>query len=196
MPYLMSESCRSPQGKKEIPSYRIFPWEDPENYIAETNEHLPGDVQEKHARLISAAPDLREALEYFYNIMHDYECSARKGYVKHAFAMARAALAKAKWEVRNDPVPGKPRVSVNVIDWAYHRNGICGAPFHVVLFDDVNDENTRKVGILFDKPFHCVLCSLMSPSSPAGLASRLASPSYRWRRFRGRLLLSHLNFPK
>jgi hypothetical protein len=95
MPYLMSESA-DPSREKEIPNYRIFPWEDPENYIAETNEHLPGDEQEKHALLISAAPDLREALEYFYNIMHDYECSVRKGYVKHAFAIARAALAKAK----------------------------------------------------------------------------------------------------
>ena len=50
--------------------------------------------------------------------------------------------------------PSKPRVRVMVIDSAHHRNGICGAPFHVVLFDDVDDENTRKVGILFDAPYH------------------------------------------
>ena len=48
--------------------------------------------------------------------------------------------------------PRKPRASVNVIDWAYHRNGISGAPFHGVLFDDEDDENSRKVGILFDAP--------------------------------------------
>ena len=95
MPYLMSEYA-DPSREKEIPHYRIFPSEDPEHYIAETNENLPGDVQEKHALLISAAPDLREALEYFFNIMHDYQSSVRKGYVIAALDMARTALAKAK----------------------------------------------------------------------------------------------------
>jgi hypothetical protein len=95
MPYLMSEYA-DPSREKEIPHYRIFPWEDPEHYIAETNENLPGEVQESHALLICAAPDLREALEYFFNIMHDYESSRRKGYVKHALEMARSALKKAK----------------------------------------------------------------------------------------------------
>jgi hypothetical protein len=95
MPYLMSEYA-DPSREKEIPHYRIFPWDDPENYIAETNEHLPGDVQEKHALLITAAPDLHEALEYFYNIMCDYHASVRKGYVERAFEKARQALARAK----------------------------------------------------------------------------------------------------
>jgi hypothetical protein len=48
-------------------------------------------------------------------------------------------------------------VRIKVIDRAYHRNGICGAPFHVVLFDDVGDENTRKLGILFEAPHHCAV---------------------------------------
>jgi hypothetical protein len=51
----------------------------------------------------------------------------------------------------------KPPVRIRIIDLAYHRNGICGAPFHVVLFDDVDDENTRKVGILFEQPYHCAV---------------------------------------
>ena len=95
LPYQMSEYA-DPSGEKEIPNYRIFPWEDPEKYICETNEHLSGEEQEKHARLISAAPDLQEALQFFFNIMHDYQCSLRKGYVKLAFEMARSALEKAK----------------------------------------------------------------------------------------------------
>lgn len=45
----------------EIPSFRIYPDDRPEDYIAETNEHLAHDVQEKHARLIAAAPALLEA---------------------------------------------------------------------------------------------------------------------------------------
>jgi hypothetical protein len=46
---------------------------------------------------------------------------------------------------------------IHVIDTAYHRNGISGAPFHVVLFRDTSDENTRKVGILFEEPYHCAV---------------------------------------
>jgi hypothetical protein len=37
-----------------------------------------------------------DALDYFFNIMHDYEDSVRKGYVKHAMDLARAALAAGK----------------------------------------------------------------------------------------------------
>jgi hypothetical protein len=44
----------------------------------------------------TAAPQLHEALEFFFNIMHDYESSRRKGYVSLALNQARAALAKAK----------------------------------------------------------------------------------------------------
>jgi hypothetical protein len=47
-------------------------------------------------RLRNAAPDLQKALEYFFNIMHDYDSSRRKGYVRLAMDHARAALAKAK----------------------------------------------------------------------------------------------------
>jgi len=95
LPYLMTEG-EDRSIEVELPNYRIFPWDEPEKYIAETNEHLPGDLQEKHALLITAAPDLFEALEYFFNIMHDYDCSVRKGYVKLAFQKARQALAKAE----------------------------------------------------------------------------------------------------
>jgi hypothetical protein len=37
---------------------------------------------------------------------------------------------------------------------AAHRNGICGAPFHVVLFEDDGNEGSRKVGIVFESPSH------------------------------------------
>jgi len=38
----------------------------------------------------------------------------------------------------------------HIIAVATHRNGICGAPFHVVLFEDDGDEGSRKVGIVFE----------------------------------------------
>ena len=80
----------------DIPCFRIFPWGHPENYICETNEHLSAEEQESHARLISAAPDLFKALMYFFNIMHDYPSSLRKGYVRLALDQSRTALEKAK----------------------------------------------------------------------------------------------------
>jgi len=93
LPYVSTDSEDKPI---DIPCYRIFPWEEPEKYICETNEHLSGEAQEQHALLISAAPDLFSALLYFFNIMHDYESSRRKGYVRLALEQSRTALQKAK----------------------------------------------------------------------------------------------------
>ena len=42
----------------------------------------------------------------------------------------------------------------SIIDTASHRNGTSGAPFHVVLFEDIGDEGSRKVGIVFDSSSH------------------------------------------
>lgn len=92
LPYTITEE-NGTEG--ELPNYRIFPHDEPELYIAETNEHLPGELQEAHARLISAAPLMLETLEYFFNIMHDYQSSTRKGYVKHAMDLARVAILRA-----------------------------------------------------------------------------------------------------
>jgi hypothetical protein len=59
----------------------------------------------------------------------------------------------------------KDRVRIRVVDWDYHRNGISGAPFHVVLFDDVDDENSRKIGILFDARHHCAVIDVVRLSA-------------------------------
>jgi|SRR5579875_186674 len=97
MPYTITNTDGS---ESELPNYRIHPagddGDDVEKYIAETNEHLDGELQERHAILICTAPRLAKALEYFFNIMHDYESSLRKGYVKHAMEEARTVLAMAK----------------------------------------------------------------------------------------------------
>ena len=34
----------------------------------------------------------------------------------------------------------------------YHRNGVCGAPFHVLIFRDPDEG--RMVGIVFDQEYH------------------------------------------
>ena len=41
-------------------------------------------------------------------------------------------------------------MKLTIIDIAYHRNGICGAPFATVLFEDSGPEASRKIAILFE----------------------------------------------
>ena len=82
------------QDGHEIPNFRINDANC--DKVCETDEDLPVEVQEANALLIAAAPDLLAALSYFFNIMHDFDSSVRKGYVKHAMDMARGAIAKAK----------------------------------------------------------------------------------------------------
>ena len=48
-------------------------------------------------------------------------------------------------------------MKLKIIDFAHHRNGICGAPFAVVLFDDQGVEGSRKIAILFDRENHCAV---------------------------------------
>ena len=51
-------------------------------------------------------------------------------------------------------------MKLNISAVASHRNGICGAPFHVVLFADPGPEGSRKVGIVFDEPHHCAVLDI------------------------------------
>ena len=70
-----------------------------------------------------------------------------------------------------------------VISLARHRNGVCGAPFSVILFDD---GESRKIGVVFDAPHHCAVLDL------AKLATgdiAFGSNSYRGDRFEPALRL-------
>ncbi len=51
-------------------------------------------------------------------------------------------------------------MKLKIINIAFHRNGICGAPFHVVLFHDSGPEGSRKVAIVFDEPHHCAVLDI------------------------------------
>lgn len=51
-------------------------------------------------------------------------------------------------------------MKLSIISAAYHRNGICGAPFQVAIFEDDGPEAGRKVGIIFDEPHHCAVLDL------------------------------------
>lgn len=43
---------------------------------------------------------------------------------------------------------------LTIIAIASHRNGVCGAPFDVVLF---REGGSRKLGILFEAEAHCAV---------------------------------------
>ena len=48
-------------------------------------------------------------------------------------------------------------MKLNVIAVAFHRNGICGAPFDVVLFEDFGEKGGRKVAVLFEAESRCAV---------------------------------------
>lgn len=58
----------------------------------------------------------------------------------------------------------------------YHRNGIGGAPFDVVLFEDRGEEGSRKVAVLFDDLGHCAVLDVAKLA-----AGDIAFGSNSWR---------------
>ncbi len=48
-------------------------------------------------------------------------------------------------------------MNLTIIDLAHHRNGIGGAPFAVILFEEAGEEGSRKVAILFEPAGHCAV---------------------------------------
>jgi hypothetical protein len=67
-------------------------------------------------------------------------------------------------------------MKLTIIDTARHRNGICGAPFAVVLFEEIGPEGSRKVGILFDEEYHCAVLDVAKLA-----AGDIAFMSNSWR---------------
>jgi hypothetical protein len=63
-----------------------------------------------------------------------------------------------------------------IIDIAYHRNGITGTPFNVVLFNDRGDAGSRKVAILFGQPEYCAVLDVAKLA-----AGDIAFGSNSWR---------------
>ena len=67
-------------------------------------------------------------------------------------------------------------MKLKILDTAFHRNGLCGAPFHVVLFDDEGPECSRKVAILFEEQ-HC--CAVLDVDKLAKGDIAFGSNSFR-----------------
>lgn len=53
-PYILNDPD-DPNGERELPCFRIFPTDDPERWIAQTNEDLPAGVQEEAALIMANA---------------------------------------------------------------------------------------------------------------------------------------------
>jgi len=67
-------------------------------------------------------------------------------------------------------------MKLTIIDIAYHRNGICGAPFATVLFEDIGPEGSRKIAILFEAEYHCAVLDVAKLA-----AGDIAFGSNSWR---------------
>jgi hypothetical protein len=78
---------------REIPCFRIYPDDNDEACIAQTNEHLPRDIQERAANLIAAAPALLAAASLVIDRWSH-------GDLADAVRMLDAAVAEAKGETR------------------------------------------------------------------------------------------------
>jgi hypothetical protein len=48
-------------------------------------------------------------------------------------------------------------MKLTIIAIAYHRNGVAGAPFDVVLFQEKGRGGSRKLAILFPEPGRCAV---------------------------------------
>jgi hypothetical protein len=67
-------------------------------------------------------------------------------------------------------------MKLKIINIAHHRNGVSGAPFDVVLFEDRVPEVSRKVAIVFDEPHHCAVLDVAKLA-----AGDIAFGSNSWR---------------
>jgi hypothetical protein len=67
-------------------------------------------------------------------------------------------------------------MKLTIIDIAQHRNGIGGAPFATVLFEDSGPEGSRKIAILFEAEYHCAVLDVAKLA-----AGDIAFGSNSWR---------------
>ena len=49
-------------------------------------------------------------------------------------------------------------MKLKIIDIAFHRNGICGAPFHAIIFRD--PDVGQMLGVVFDEPHHVAVFNM------------------------------------
>lgn len=67
-------------------------------------------------------------------------------------------------------------MQIKIIEVSYHRNGICGEPFHVVLFKWKDEDAHRKpwrnmLAHVFDDAHYCAVHCLDMPTVKFGVNS-------------------------
>ena len=50
------------------------------------------------------------------------------------------------------------KITIHNLD--HHRNGICGAPFDIFLFEDSESRGKQKIAILFEAEYHCAVLDI------------------------------------
>jgi hypothetical protein len=51
-------------------------------------------------------------------------------------------------------------MKLKIIDIAHHRNGVSGAPFDAVLFEDAGSQGSRKIAIVFEVRDLCAVLDI------------------------------------
>jgi hypothetical protein len=67
-------------------------------------------------------------------------------------------------------------MNLTIVAIAHHRNGISGAPFHAVLFQEQDPVASRKLGIVFDQQGYCAVLDVAKLA-----ADDIAFGSNSWR---------------
>jgi hypothetical protein len=90
-------------------------------------------------------------------------------------------VSKGKPEENKDHSQARAnaREGAQIIAAASHRNGVCGAPFGVVLFEDDGQDRSRKVGIWFEPGVEGCHCAVLDVDKLA--AGDIAFLSNSWR---------------
>lgn len=51
-------------------------------------------------------------------------------------------------------------MKLSILNVDYHRNGVCGIPFHAVVFRDAGPEGSVKLGVVFDSQHHTAVLDI------------------------------------
>jgi hypothetical protein len=51
-------------------------------------------------------------------------------------------------------------MKIRILNIDYHRNGVCGAPFHAIVFRDTGEGGSVKIGIVFEQEAHCAVLDI------------------------------------
>jgi len=51
-------------------------------------------------------------------------------------------------------------MKISILNIDYHRNGVCGAPFHAIVFRDTGRQSSVKIGVVFEQRHHIAVLDI------------------------------------